>query len=141
VNYLEQKEDKKTQLTKGLEIYDKEFYDRFRNKKSVIEFFDFIKEMERLLKSKGFELEKKFNKYYCGFKYGFFNVFSISWIGTKSFGFRVRMKENDLKKFKIRGVEMNYFRGQGTFKITPGKTKAKIFLPIIRQAMAMKVED
>ncbi|MEK6615895.1 MAG: hypothetical protein AABZ32_07270 [Bacteroidota bacterium] len=141
VNYLEQKEDKKTQTVRGIEVYDKAFYDRYRNKKSVIDFFDFIKEIEKLLKSEGIKLEKKFNKHYCGFKYGFFNVFSISWTGTKSFGFRVRMKENDLKKFILRGIEMNYDRGQGTYKITQGETHAKKFLPIIRYAMAMKVED
>lgn len=142
VNYLEKKEDKRVKTVKGTEIYDKTFYDQYRNKKSVIEFFSFIKEVEQLLKSKGIVgLEKKMNKYYCGFKYGFFNVFSISWMGTKSFGFRVRMKEKDLKKFKFSGIDMNYFRGQGTFKITPGKTKAIKFLPLMRYALKMKTPD
>jgi hypothetical protein len=91
-----------------------------------------------LVNAKGWNLEKKFNKYYCGFKIGFFNVFSIAWIGTKSFGFRIRMKESELKKFKIPGIEMNYFRGQGIYKITPGKTTAKKFLPLIKYAIEAK---
>jgi hypothetical protein len=141
VNYLEINEDKRVQTAKGTEVYNKEFYEQHRNKKSVGDFLEFIKQVEQLLKSKGWNLEKKYNKYYCGFKYGFFNVFSIAWMGTKSFGFRVRMKEHELKRFRIGGVEMNYFKGQGIFKITPGKTHAKKFLPIIRYAMEMKTAD
>jgi hypothetical protein len=142
VNYLEKKEDKKVRTVRGTEVYDKNFYDKYHNKKSVIEYLAFIKEIEKLLKSKRIDgLEKKYNKHYCGFKYGFFNVFSIAWIGTKSFGFRVRMKESELKKFKIGGIEMSYFRGQGIFKITPQKTKAVKFLPLIRYALKMKTHD
>lgn len=141
VNNLEAVEDKKIKTIKGLEIYDKNFYDRYRNKRSVIEFLDFIKETEKLLKSKGWNFEKKFNKFYCGFKYGFLNVFSIAWVGTKSFGFRVRMRETDLKRIKPKGMDMSYWRGQGTFKIIPNKTKATKFLPIIKEAIKLKTAE
>ncbi|HLG35110.1 MAG TPA: hypothetical protein VI757_09540 [Bacteroidia bacterium] len=141
VNNMKAGEDKKIKTVKGLETYDKNFYDRYRNKKSVVEFLDFIRETEKLLKSNGWHFEKKFNKHYCGFKYGFFNVFSIAWIGTKSFGFRVRMREEDLKRVKPNGMDISYFRGQGTFKIIPNKTRAKKFLPVIKEAIKLKTAE
>ena len=85
LNKLESKSASRPKTTKGLENYDREFYESYYNKKSVVEFFRFIGETEKLLKSKGVEFEKKFNKHYCGFKFGFFNIFSINWIGSKTF--------------------------------------------------------
>ncbi|MBL0139231.1 MAG: hypothetical protein IPP86_11970 [Bacteroidetes bacterium] len=141
VDYLEQIHEKKTGPTKGLEIYDKAFYEKSRNKKSVVEFLGYVREMEQLLKKKNIKLEKRFNKHYCGFKYGFNTIFSIAWLGSKSFGFRLRMPESELKKVKVPGIEMVYARGEGRFKITPGKTKASTFLPLIKKAIGEKTEE
>jgi hypothetical protein len=38
-------------------------------------------------------LEKKFNKGYVGYKHGFFNVFGLTWLGSKSFALFFKVPE------------------------------------------------
>lgn len=72
-------------ITKGTPVYDKEFYKQHRNNQSVDMFFAVSERVDTLVSDRGWPLEKKFNKGYIGYKHGFFNVFGLSWLGTKSF--------------------------------------------------------
>ncbi|MDP8212197.1 MAG: hypothetical protein P9X22_02755 [Candidatus Zapsychrus exili] len=105
VNKLEPESPKGSRITKGRESYDKNFYLENYNKDSVEVFFHTIQKIEKLVKKKGWKLDKKMNKGYVGFKYGFPNVFGITWVGSKSFCifFKLTKKLND--KLKIPGIK------------------------------------
>jgi hypothetical protein len=84
VNRVEYPEDG-GRPTKGIVVYDKEFYKAGRDPRSVDAFFRLEAELEQIARMRGWKIEPKFNAYYVGFKSGFFNVFGVHWVGTKSF--------------------------------------------------------
>ena len=100
LNKLESEPESKIKPAKGLEIYDKEFYKRYRNSKSVDEFYRIVDEIYRIIKKKKMGLEKKFNKNYMGFKSGFSNVFGVEWLGTRSLGLFFMVSPEKYKKIK-----------------------------------------
>ena len=88
--------------------YDFAFYAEERNKESVKKFEQVVNRVEKFLQKKGMKLDKKFNKGYVGFKYGYPLVFGIYWIGSRSFGFFFKIPEAKMKKIIVPGLE---FRG------------------------------
>ena len=94
VNELESAPEESRAIAKGMQTYDREFYKDRRNPRSVDAFFDLISELESVVKREGWPLELKINANYAAFKHGFFNVFGVSWGGTKSFGTFVTLPEN-----------------------------------------------
>ena len=98
VNKLESPAEEKLGIVKGIQVYDREFYNDRRNPKSVEAFFDLEAELEDIVKRKGWNLEPKFNAYYAGFKHGFFNVFGVHWVGTKSFEVFVKLPKSKFTK-------------------------------------------
>ena len=72
-------------VTKGITEYNKEFYKEHHNNESVEVFYEVSERVDTLVSQFGWQLEKKFNKGYIVYKHGFFNVFGITWIGSKSF--------------------------------------------------------
>jgi len=87
-------------------------------------------DVEKIIKQKGWNLETKFNAYYCAFKAGFFIAFRIKWIGTKSFGFMFKIPKKDLKKFEIKPTRYIEEQERAIFNIEPEKTKVKDFIPL-----------
>src|SRR4029077_18344284 len=83
---------------RGARTYDEAFYKSERNTKSVDEFLRYAREMEALVRRKGWNLEMKFNRWNCVFKAGFFNTFGIGWWGTKSYGFFAKLTKAEGKK-------------------------------------------
>lgn len=85
VKKLEQEENRaKSKPVAGQQEYDEEFYKKEYNKESAECFIRLTDDIEQLITEKGWSLEKKFNKHYCGFKAGFFNAFGVKWIGSKT---------------------------------------------------------
>lgn len=128
LNKLEEDEESRIKTTKGLENYDKEFYEKHRNKNSVDKFFRVVEEINKLNLKNGWNLEKKFVKYYTGFKKGFPIVFGVQWLGTRSFGFFFKIKKSEFNKFKkVCPYQSNYDEqwNQAIFKYEEGKTKIK----------------
>ncbi|MDO8281026.1 MAG: hypothetical protein Q7U10_00120 [Thermodesulfovibrionia bacterium] len=105
VDKLEPETPKSLRVTRGREIYDKEFYLENYNNDSVATFFHTIDKVDKIVKSKGWKLDKKLNKGYAGFKYGFPNVFGITWIGTKTFCIFFKLSKNIADKIKIPGLK------------------------------------
>ena len=71
--------------------------------------------------TRGWNLEKKFNKYYMGFKVGFSNVFGVQWLGTRSFGFFLKIPQiNFLQVSKTSPYPLEYDERwkQATLKYT-----------------------
>ncbi|MEX2145098.1 MAG: hypothetical protein WD712_01855 [Candidatus Spechtbacterales bacterium] len=104
VDKIEDKEIVPIRPTGGLENYDRKFYETNRNKNSVDLFYKLIDEVEKLAKKKGWKLEKKFTKYYCGFKYGFPNVFGVHWRSSKSLDIFFKIPETTASKIKVSGA-------------------------------------
>jgi len=100
LNKLEDEAESHKKAVRGMEVYDREFLKSYRNKKSVDKFFDVAEEIEKIIKKNGWNLEKKLNKYYIGFKAGFPLVFGVSWLGSKSFGIFFKVQPKELSKFK-----------------------------------------
>jgi hypothetical protein len=135
VNKLEaEKEIKKIKPVSGLEIYDEEYYKKERNQNSVPEFMKYVKELEQIIRERNWQLETKFNKYYCGFKYGFFNAFSINWIGTKSFAFSVKISKEEVENLEPKMTKYDTSWKQALYYIEPGKTKTKDYINIFELA-------
>ena len=134
LNKLEAEKKNKPKIVSGLEIYDEEFYKKERNQNSVTEFMKYVKELEQIIKEKNWKLETKYNKYYCGFKYGFFNVLSINWIGTKTFAFDVKVSKDELDNLDPKMTKYNTSWKQALYYIEPGKTKTKDYINIFELA-------
>ncbi len=134
VNKLEQEKRFKTSPVSGLVEYDLDFYKMQYNKKSAVEFWNYVKEVEGIIAKNNWALETKFNKHYCGFKAGFFNAFGIKWMGTKTFAFMVKMPEVQAKKFHVKMTKYESLWKEAVYYIEPGKTKAKDFIPLFKMA-------
>jgi hypothetical protein len=105
VDKLEPEDRPAARTTRGLGIYDREFYLENYNNKSVDVFFHTIDKVEKLVKGKGWKLEKKLNKGYAGFKYGFPNVFGVNWVGSKTFCLFFKLPKNIADRTKIPGTK------------------------------------
>lgn len=100
VNQIELPRDEGGAMAKGLQVYDREFFKERRNPRSVEAFFRVINDLDTVVKNEGWKLEKKLNSSYAGFKLGFFNVFGVSWLGTKSFEIFIHLPKNKIRKAK-----------------------------------------
>jgi hypothetical protein len=125
VDRLQQDEKKKTRtkVVSGLRDYDEDFYKRYYNKQSAEEFMKYSRELERLIEQRGWSLELRYNKHYCGFKAGFFNAFGIEFIGSKTFAFFVKISEKDAKQLSPKMTKYVPQWKQAVYYIEPGKTK------------------
>lgn len=126
--------DTKPKPVSGLANYDADFYIKRFNSNSAKEFLKYTKDLERLVNKKGWDLELKYNKQYCGFKAGFFNAFGIQFIGSKTFAFFIKLPEAEAKKVK---PQMNrYEEGwkQAVYYIVPGVTKTEDFQKLFEMA-------
>jgi len=82
-----------------------DFYRTEHNMKSVKDMERVVNDVEKYIKSLGFELEKKFNKHYVGFKYGFSNVCGVDWMGSKSFGLYFKVPKHAPSPKQVQGLE------------------------------------
>ena len=136
VNKLEPEQPKKIKPVHGLQVYDRAFYESHYNKNSVKAFFDYVQETDDLIKSKGLQLELKFNKHYCSFKHGFFNAFGIKWIGSKTFAFFFKLPKS-VAESQLQELNMDRYEDQwkeAVYKIEPCKTKVRTFAPLFQKA-------
>lgn len=84
--------------------YDETFYKSNFNPASVDVFLHTASEIEKLVKRKGWNLERKNNKNYIAFKLGFPNVFGVNWIGSKSFCIYFKLPKEKALSIKIEGL-------------------------------------
>ena len=134
VNKLEEEKRIKPSVAAGLQVYDEHFYKKEFNKDSAIEFIKYTKEVESIVKQKGWSLETKYNKHYCGFKAGFFLAFGIEWMGSKTFAFFFKLDEKQADSIPIKMTKYVNQWKQAYYYIKPGETKTKDFLPLFEMA-------
>jgi len=138
VNRLEPEAHRRPKPVRGRGDYDRAHYEEHYNKQSVAAFFAFVKDTQRLIKAKGWPLDTKFNKHYCGFRHGFFNAFGINWIGSKTFAFFFKLPKAVAEKVQPTGLKMDRYEDgwkQAIYKIDPAKTKVAAFLPLFEKAV------
>lgn len=138
VNRLEPEAPMKVRPVRGLQVYDREFYESRHHKASVQHFLKYVEETTAFVRKAGWPLEPKFNKHYCGFKHGAFNAFFIGWTSSKSFAFFFKLPESVARKFAPRGVEMTRYESQwkqAVFRVEPGKTTVDSFGPLFRASV------
>jgi hypothetical protein len=118
----------------GLEVYDDEFYLSNRNRQSAEAFLGYVREVEAIIRERGWALETKRNKAYVAFKAGFFIAFEIEWQGTKTFAFGVKLAEDEARRLP---PEMTKYVNEwkyALYYIEPGKTKTEDFIPLFEAA-------
>ena len=71
---------------------------------------------------------------YVSFKSGFFNVFGIQWMGTKTFAFFIKLDQKEAEKFPIKMTKYETAWKQAAYYIEPGKTKPEDFITIFEKA-------
>ena len=135
VNKLEaEQKTPRPRPTSGLQVYDEDFYKMEYNKESAIQFIKYAKDVEKLINSKDWTLELKFNKYYCGFKAGFFNAFGIKWVGSKTFAFFFKLSAEEASQVNIPMTKYESQWKEAVYYIDPGKTKIKAYEPLFEMA-------
>jgi len=135
INKLEaEKDGRKNKIVSGMETYDEEYYKKHFNQNSVPEFLKYVRDVEQIIKEKNWQLETKFNKYYCGFKYGFNNAFAVQWIGTKSFAFFVKLSKEEVENLDPKMTRYDTGWKQAYYNIELGKTNAKDYIKIFELA-------
>ncbi len=134
VSKLEAEMRPKPKPVAGLQTYNEEFYESTYNKQSAKEFMQYAKQVEQIVRQKGWALEIKFNKSYCGFKAGFFNAFGINWVGSKTLAFFVKLPQNEAEKHNIKMTRYEEQWKQAVYFIKPGETKAADFIPLFEHA-------
>ncbi len=134
VNKLEPPVEEGRATAKGLHVYDREFYKDQRNPHSVDAFFKLQAELERVVKSEGWNLEPKFNAYYAGFKHGFFNAFGIYWVGTKSFGVFITLPKSKLTRAKRLCPYRSEYDGKSLTIRATENLKPKRLIPLLQLA-------
>ena len=90
--------------------------------------------MEQLINEKGWALEKKYNKHYCGYKVGFFNAFGVKWIGTRTFAFFFKLSKEEATETIPNITKYEDPWKEAIYNIDPESTKTKDFFPLFEKA-------
>lgn len=139
VNPLEAEPETKIKAVKTGKIdFSKQWYiDNGRNKESVEVFYKTIDKIDKLVKKQGWNLVKKFNQSYVGWKYGFFNVFGIYFIGTKSFALFFKIDLNDLNNIQVPVELLRYEKqwSQALYKVDSDNYNVEELLPLFEASL------
>jgi hypothetical protein len=141
IDKLEQDVKSRVKPTSGLQTYDEAFYKQQYNKTSAEHFLKYVKEVEQLIEQRGWLLETKFNKHYCGFKVGIFNVFGIQWMGSKTFAFFFKLTEKEARQVKVEMTKYENQWKQAVYYIEPGMTKTSNFAQLFELAYKKRTGD
>ena len=140
VNPLETEPDAKIKAVKvGQVTYTREWYEENlgRNKDSIDPFFETVEKIDELVAKKGWDVKKKLNKWYVGWKYGSFNVFGVIWIGTKSFAIFFKIDEEALKTINVPIKPLRYESqwSQALYKVDSDNYDVKALLPLFEASL------
>jgi hypothetical protein len=135
---LEPEPEAKVGITRGQEVYEKDFYLENYNKASVPKFFEMISIIDQMVEEKGWKLEKKMNKGYVSYKYGFPIVFGATWIGSKSFGMFFKLPKKEAESIVIPGVAPHRYEDewkQVLYKVEKPENDVRKLLPVFEASV------
>jgi hypothetical protein len=105
LNTLEAEKEMKYKASKYQGEYDLNFYKKNYNSNSAEIFIKIADKIEKFVKKRGWNLDRKNNKGYISFKYGFPIVFGIQFVGSKSMCLFYKLPKNIVDSIKIEGEE------------------------------------
>lgn len=136
-NEVEPEPEARIGITRGQEVYDKDFYLKNCNKDSVPKFFETIDQVDQLVHEKKWPLAKKMNKYYVSYKYGFPIVFGVTWIGSKSFGLFFKLPKEKALSIVIPNIAPHRYEEewkQVLYKVESPDRDVRKLLPLFEAA-------
>lgn len=136
VDRLEPEPKRPTKPVGGLGIYDEKFYKTEYNPESATLFLKLADEVQNLVQKNGWNLERKFNKHYCGFKAGFFNAFGLKWMSSKTMCFFFKLSEAEAKKTGLKITKYENHWKEAYVYVDPATTKVQDLLPLFEAAYA-----
>lgn len=144
VNRLQPPAKKRVSSTAGMSVYDRDAYKQDHHADSVAGFFRVADQLHNLSRKRDWPVERKFNKFYCGFKVGNFVVFGVKWLGSKSYGIFFKVPEKLARRIRAPGAEFHRYEGiwkQAVFKIDDDKRlRLTSFLPLLKAAVKLRSE-
>jgi len=140
VNPLETEPDAKIKAVKvGQVTFTREWYEKNlgRNKDSINPFFETVEKIDELVAKQGWDVKKKLNKWYVGWKYGYLNVFGVIWIGTKSFAIFFKITEEALKTINapVRPLRYESQWSQALYKVDADNYDVAVLLPLFEASL------
>lgn len=140
VNKIEPSETKRATTIRGKIEYDESEYAKHRNNTSVKKFMTLSKELEKISKSKKWPLELKYNRSYCGFKYGQYLAFGFDWWGSKTFGLFVQLPANIAKQHHPKGTKIDDSSKRATWYAIDDKFSLNKFVPLFQKSLDNLIE-
>jgi hypothetical protein len=143
VNKLEPYPAKRTKPVSGLRTYDRAVYEELHDPKSVAGFLKAADEIQKLATKKGWPVEGKFNKYYCGFKVGNYVVFGVKWLSTRGYGLFFKVPEGFAKRTRIGKERVSRYEKiwkQAVFRVDSDDTRVASFSPYFEKALEQRAE-
>lgn len=134
VNKIDAPKKSKVSVVKGKGDFGKEDYEKHRNKTSVKKFMELSYQLEKITKKKKWALETKFNKNYCGFKYGHYLVFGLDWWGSKTFGLFVVLPKKLARKYQPSNVRISDVGKRKTWYDIDSKFSLEKFIPLFQKS-------
>ena len=114
--------------------YEEEYYRNKFNPVSSKEFWKLAGKFEAYIKEKGWNLTRSNNQNYISFKYGFFNVFGITFIGSKSFCLFFKIAKPIAEKINVEDYDMLRYEDewkQALYKVESANIDLKKFDPLL----------
>ena len=88
-------------VTRGRGEYDEAYYNENYNNESVKIFFRTIDEVKKIVQEQGWKLEGKMNQGYYTFKYGFFSVFAVNFLTSKTVCLAFKVPQSTIEKSQV----------------------------------------
>lgn len=137
----------KPTITKAQGTYDRAFYESQHGKPATDQFARAVEQIDALIAAKEWPLERKFNKYYVGYKLGGSLFFGVEWAGTYAWSVFVKGQDPSaeanpyvgwqLKKYDS-GFNQTYFRADNLGAPDPSGLAALLEAGYLRLAAPAK---
>jgi len=112
ISRLSPEEQPKPKSTRGLAVYNREFYESHHDKEAVGQFLRVTEAIEKLVRNKGWHLQRKFNKYYAGFKYGNRLCFGVAWQAARAWNLFFKVPESAARNIQGQNWEFQRYYKQ-----------------------------
>jgi hypothetical protein len=114
VEEIEEEEKPRITTTKGITIWDWDYYESEHGKEATQQFKQAVESIASLVEKHEWNLPYNINKYYTGFKLGNKVVFNVAWGGTYVWKIKFKLPKEDVEGFK--GKQWEFQNYEESFK-------------------------